>query len=106
MSSQVNTSAQETPGKRKGIVGWIVMLVVLLGGAAYGAHVYQESMTREITDNAQIDANIVAISARARGQVKEVKVKDNASGATSKGLYERVVDNTSGTEVVTYKLVA
>ena len=77
MSSQVNTSAQETPGKRKGIVGWIVMLVVLLGGAAYGAHVYQESMTREITDNAQIDANIVAISARARGQVKEVKVKDN-----------------------------
>lgn len=36
----------------------------------------------------------------------EVKVKDNASGATSKALYERVVDNTSGTEVVTYKLVA
>lgn len=36
----------------------------------------------------------------------EVKVKDNASGATSKALYERVVDNTSGTEVVTDKLVA
>lgn len=77
MSSQVDSPPQETPGKRKGIVGWLVMLVVLIGGAAYGAHVYQESMTREITDNAQIDANIVAISSRARGQVKDVRVKDN-----------------------------
>ena len=77
MSSQVESSPQETPGKKKGVVGWLVMLIILLGGAAYGAHVYHESLTREVTDNAQIDANIVAISARARGQVKEVKVKDN-----------------------------
>lgn len=77
MSSQDSPPIPEAPPQKRSIFGWVVMLALLVGGAAYGVHVYHKSLTREVTDNAQIDANIIAVSARARGQVKEVKVKDN-----------------------------
>lgn len=77
MSSQDAPVATEPAPKKKGMFGWIVMLAIVIAGTAYGVHVYHQSQTREITDNAQVDANIIAVSARARGQVLEVKVKDN-----------------------------
>jgi predicted small secreted protein len=36
----------------------------------------------------------------------EVKVKDNATAAETKATYERVIDRSSGSEVITYRLVA
>lgn len=63
--------------KKKKWVGWVIMLVVVIGGALYGVHEYQLSLTREVTDNAQVQANITQIGPRVRGQVTEVMVKDN-----------------------------
>ncbi|MCA9776416.1 MAG: HlyD family secretion protein [Candidatus Eremiobacteraeota bacterium] len=68
-------SVPEKP-KRK-FAGWIVMLIVIVAGAAYGLHLYHVSQTREVTDNAQFDATIASVSARVGGQVVEVLVDSN-----------------------------
>lgn len=69
-------SGPDKPPKRK-YAGWVLMLMVIVAGAAYGLHLYHVSQTRETTDNAQIDANITSVSARVSGQAQEVLVDDN-----------------------------
>lgn len=76
MSSQ-DEGPQAKAARKKGGIGWLIMLVAIVAGAAYGVHSYHVAQTREITDNAQIDGTITQISSRVRGQVLEVMVKDN-----------------------------
>lgn len=70
------TTESDNPKKRRW-AGWILMALSLLGGAVYGLHLYHLSQVREVTDNAQISADITRISPRVSGQVTEVLVRDN-----------------------------
>jgi membrane fusion protein, multidrug efflux system len=56
----------------KKIIG--VVLVIVLAGAGY--YVWQEMQKTENTDDAEIDGDVVAISARVPGHVAEVLVED------------------------------
>jgi len=56
----------------KKIIGLIVFVVVVVGGY----FVWQEIQRTESTDDAEIDGNVVAISARVAGHVSEVLVED------------------------------
>ncbi len=79
MSSQDSSSPSPSAAapRKRNFVGWLVMLAVIGVGAFFGLRAYHASQTREVTDNAQISGNITPVSARVRGQVVEVKVKDN-----------------------------
>jgi membrane fusion protein (multidrug efflux system) len=56
----------------KKIIGLIVFVVAVAGGY----FIWQEMQKSESTDDAQIDGNVVAISARVAGHVSEVLVED------------------------------
>jgi membrane fusion protein (multidrug efflux system) len=56
----------------KKIIGLIVFVVVVAGGY----FIWQEMQKSESTDDAEIDGNVVAISARVSGHVSEVMVED------------------------------
>ena len=56
----------------KKIIGLIVFVVVVIGGY----FMWQEMQKTENTDDAEIDGNVVAISARVAGHVNEVLVED------------------------------
>jgi membrane fusion protein (multidrug efflux system) len=71
------TDPDDKPPRKRNFVGWIVMLAIIGIGAFYGIHAYTQSLIREVTDNAQVDATITPVSPRVRGQVLEVKVDDN-----------------------------
>src|SRR5665213_4327059 len=57
----------------KKIIG-VIVLVILVGG---GYYIWQEMQKTESTDDAEIDGNVIAISARVPGHVTEVTVEDN-----------------------------
>src|SRR6185369_4865458 len=57
----------------KKIIGLIVF-VILVGG---GYYTWQEMQKTETTDDAEIDGDVIAISARVPGHVTEVMVEDN-----------------------------
>jgi membrane fusion protein (multidrug efflux system) len=80
----------ETPKKKsKGFVIALVLLVV--GGSAFGLTKYMHSLHHEETDDAQIDANISPVIPRVSGYVLEVRVKDNQQ--VKKGDTLVVLDN-------------
>jgi membrane fusion protein (multidrug efflux system) len=56
----------------KKIIGLIVLVVVAVGGY----FIWQEMQKTENTDDAEIDGNVVAISARVAGHISEVLVED------------------------------
>jgi len=56
----------------KKIVGLIVFVAVVLGGY----FIWQEMQKTENTDDAEVDGNVVSISARVAGHVSEVLVED------------------------------
>jgi membrane fusion protein (multidrug efflux system) len=56
----------------KKIIGLIVFVAVVIGGY----FIWQEMQKTENTDDAEIDGNVVAISARVAGHVSEVLVED------------------------------
>jgi membrane fusion protein (multidrug efflux system) len=60
-----------------GPVGWIVLLVVLVGAAIGGTRLLHYLESYEDTDDAQIDGDIYAITSRIAGTVKAVYVQDN-----------------------------
>ncbi|MCA9790234.1 MAG: HlyD family secretion protein [Candidatus Eremiobacteraeota bacterium] len=70
-------SEQQEPKPRRNPIGWLIMLVVIIAGAAYGLHAYHLSQLRQVTDNAQIEGAISPISARVSGQVTRVAVIEN-----------------------------
>src|SRR5579862_4557593 len=57
----------------KKIIG-VILFVVLAGG---GYYVWQEMQKTESTDDAEIDGDVISISARVPGHVVEVMVEDD-----------------------------
>ena len=55
------------------IIGTVILFALLYFGLGYLA----ESLTHESTDDAFLDAHVVALAPRVAGQVKRVLVKDN-----------------------------
>jgi len=71
MSISKSVRYQFSLGKKKFIFIFILMLIVLL------CTVYWFYLDTEYTDNAQIEAHIVSLSARLPGQIVSVLVRDN-----------------------------
>lgn len=75
MTNTNNTTA-EAP-KKKNPIMYIVMAVVILGGAFYGFRAYQHAQDFEETDDAQIAADVTPVISKISGYIKDVRVKDN-----------------------------
>lgn len=66
---------QEPQKKNKAFL--IVLIVLVLGGGAFGFTKYNHAQHHEETDNAHVEANISPVIPRVAGYVQEVRVKDN-----------------------------
>ena len=67
---------------------WTIALVVLGALGYFGYHTWQELSRVESTDDAQIDATIVPVSARITGNVVRVQAEDERSVEAGKVLVE------------------
>jgi membrane fusion protein (multidrug efflux system) len=74
------------PRAKRRLLPWIAALVVLAGGAGVGAHVY---LTRgeEGTDDAAVEADVVALAPRVAGSIAQVLVEDNAHVVAGQPLF-------------------
>ena len=73
---QVTTTEPAEPKKTsKGFL--IVLILLVVGGAAFGITKYQHAQHHEGTDDAQIAANISPVIPRVSGYVQEVRATDN-----------------------------
>ena len=73
-----NTKDMNTEAPKKKSKGFlIVLLLLVLGGGAFGFTKYNHAQHHEETDNAHIEANISPIIPRVSGYIEEVRVKDN-----------------------------
>src|SRR5690349_8851174 len=68
---------KEVKAKKRNPVFLIILVVLVIGGAWFGFTKYQHSRHHEETDDAQISADILPVSPRVSGYIKEVRVKDN-----------------------------
>ena len=66
-----------TPKKGKKLIFPIILALVLIGALAFSAKEYFYYQSHEVTDNAQVDADISPVVARVGGYVKEIRFKDN-----------------------------
>jgi len=67
-----------TPKKsRKKLIFPIILALVLVGALIFSAKEYFYYQSHEVTDNAQIDADISPVVARVGGYVKEIRFADN-----------------------------
>ena len=66
-----------TPKKGKKLVFPIILALVLIGALAFSAKEYFYYQSHEVTDNAQVDADISPVVARVGGYVKEIRFSDN-----------------------------
>jgi membrane fusion protein (multidrug efflux system) len=55
----------------------IILILLIVGGGAFGITKYIHSLHHEETDDAQVEANISPVISRISGYVQEVRVKDN-----------------------------
>lgn len=62
---------------RKKLIFPIILALVLVGALAFTAKEYFYYQSHEVTDNAQVDADISPVVARVGGYVKEIRFKDN-----------------------------
>ncbi len=71
----------ESPARKRGLlqnpIVVIAAAIVLILGIAYGAKILSHSLTHETTDDAFIDAHIVAIAPKIAGRIIAVHVTDN-----------------------------
>src|SRR5260370_8604347 len=72
---QNNTQAKP----RKKFIFPLILLLVLVGALIFSAKEYIYYQSHEVTDNAQIDADISPVVARVGGYVKEIRFSDNES---------------------------
>ena len=68
-------NTQQKP--RKKLVFPIILAVVLIGALIFTVKEYLYYQGHEVTDNAQIDADISPVVARVGGYVKEIRFSDN-----------------------------
>jgi len=66
-----------TPKKRKKLVFPIILALVLVGALIFTVKEYLYYQSHEVTDNAQVDADISPVVARVGGYVKEIRFRDN-----------------------------
>jgi membrane fusion protein (multidrug efflux system) len=69
----------------------VIMILLVIAGAAFGITKYQHALHHEDTDDAQITANISPVIPRVSGYVAEVRVSDNQQ--VKKGDTLIVMDN-------------
>ena len=62
---------------RKKLIFPIILALVLVGALVFSAKEYFYYQSHEVTDNAQVDADISPVVARVGGYVKEIRFKDN-----------------------------
>ncbi len=87
---QTTTVVAAEPKKRsKGFI--IALILLVIGGAAFGITKYVHAQHHESTDDAQIAANISPVIPRVSGYVSEVRVGDNQK--VSEGDTLIVMDN-------------
>ncbi|MFT4094064.1 MAG: HlyD family secretion protein [Niabella sp.] len=67
----------QAPAKKRSPVFFIILAVMVLGGAYFGISRYIHSQHHEETDDAQITANLSPVISKISGYISEVKVKDN-----------------------------
>jgi membrane fusion protein, multidrug efflux system len=70
------TSGSEPPARRRSPVKFILLAMLAIGVAA-GVWAYYHFRDRVSSDDAQVDAHIVAVAPKVSGNVIEVLVKDN-----------------------------
>ena len=70
-------TGDEAPVKKRSKTFLIVLIVLVVGGGAFGISKYMYAMHHETTDDAQIDANINPVIPKISGYVTEVRVKEN-----------------------------
>ncbi|MBS1660526.1 MAG: HlyD family secretion protein [Bacteroidetes bacterium] len=66
-----------TPKKKRKLVFPIILALVLVGALIFTVKEYFYYQSHEVTDNAQVDADISPVVARVGGYVKEIRFKDN-----------------------------
>ena len=66
-----------TPKKKRKLVFPIILGLVLIGALIFTVKEYTYYQSHEVTDNAQVDADISPVVARVGGYVKEIRFKDN-----------------------------
>src|SRR6201996_4099782 len=66
-----------TQKKGRKLVFPIILSLVLVGAAIFGIKEYIYYSAHEVTDNAQVDADISPVVARVGGYVKEIRFQDN-----------------------------
>lgn len=71
----MNENQQKKKGKK--IIFPIILALVLVGALAFTAKEYFYYQSHEVTDNAQVDADISPVIARVSGYVKEIRFADN-----------------------------
>jgi membrane fusion protein (multidrug efflux system) len=65
------------PKKKKKIIFPAILAVVLIGALVFTAKEYMYYQNHEVTDDAQVDADISPVVARVSGYVKEIRFQDN-----------------------------
>jgi len=65
------------PKKRKNLVFPIILALVLVGALVFTVKEYKYYQNHEVTDDAQVDADISPVVARVGGYVKEIRFQDN-----------------------------
>jgi membrane fusion protein (multidrug efflux system) len=70
-------SDQKKKGKGKKIIFPIILALVLIGALVFTLREYIYFQSHEVTDNAQVDADISPVIARVSGYVKEIRFADN-----------------------------
>ena len=72
-------SSAPRPGRRwiRGIIRFVLMLVVPIIGIIYGAGIWAESLRYITTENAYVKSHVMAVSADVSGRVVEINASDN-----------------------------
>ncbi len=65
------------PKKKKNIIFPIILALVLVGALAFTVKEYLYYQKHEVTDDAQVDADISPVVARVGGYVQEIRFQDN-----------------------------
>ena len=87
----MEAKTSEVKTRKRNPIFMIILVVLVIGGGLFGFLKYQHSLHHEETDDAQVSADILPVSPRVSGYVKEVKVRDNQE--VKKGDTLLILDN-------------